>query len=45
MFFPDSAQTASETSDYTWVQRTPALTRIINHPHIPAGFTQVPPDS
>jgi len=45
VFFPNSAQTASETSDYTWVQRTPALTKLINHPHIPAGFTEVPPDN
>jgi len=45
VFAPDSARPASETSDYTWVQRTPALTKLINHPQIPAGFTQVPPGS
>ncbi len=45
VFNPDSAQSASATSDYTWVSRTPALTRLINHPQIPAGFTQVPADS
>jgi len=33
----------SATSDYTWVRRTQALTTLINHPQIPAGFTQVPP--
>jgi hypothetical protein len=45
VFAPDSAQPASKTSDYTWVKRTPALTKLINHPQIPAGFTQVPADS
>jgi hypothetical protein len=40
---PDSPKQASATSDYTWVQRTPALTKLINHPQIPAGFTRVPP--
>ena len=44
VFAPGSAQQASATSDYTWVPRTPALTRLINHPQIPDGFTQVPPD-
>jgi hypothetical protein len=42
VFAPGSAHSAAETSDYTWVPRTPALTRLINHPQIPAGFTQVP---
>lgn len=42
VFAPDSAHPASATSDYIWVPRTPALTRLINHPQIPAGFTQVP---
>ena len=45
VFAPGSAQQASATSDYTWVPRTPALTKLINHPQIPAGFTQVPPAS
>ena len=45
VFFPDSAHPASATSDYTWVKRAPALTKLINHPQIPAGFTQVPADS
>ena len=40
---PGLPQQRSVTSDYTWVQRTPALTRLINHPQVPAGFTQVPP--
>jgi hypothetical protein len=42
---PDSAHPVSETSDYTWAQRTPALTKLINHPQIPAGFTQAPAGS
>lgn len=45
VFAPDSAHPASKTSDYIWVQRTPALTKLINHPQIPAGFTQVPTGS
>jgi hypothetical protein len=45
VFAPDSAHPASKTSDYTWVQRTQALTKLINHPQIPAGFTQVPAGS
>ncbi|HUN33641.1 MAG TPA: hypothetical protein VMU95_16650 [Trebonia sp.] len=45
VFAPDSAHPASSTSDYTWVRRTPALTRLINHPQIPAGFAQVAPGS
>ncbi|HEY1819341.1 MAG TPA: hypothetical protein VGG83_05385 [Trebonia sp.] len=43
VFAPDSPVRRSATSDYTWVRRTPALTGLINHPQIPAGFTQVPP--
>jgi hypothetical protein len=45
VFAPDSAHPASETSDYTWVTRTPALTQLINHPQVPAGFTQVSANS
>jgi hypothetical protein len=44
VFAPDSAHPASKTSDYTWVQRSQALTKLINRPQIPAGFSQVPPD-
>lgn len=43
VFAPGSPQQRSATSDYTWVPRTPALTRLINQPQIPGGFTQVPP--
>lgn len=42
VFAPGSAKQASATSDYTWVRRTPALTGLINHPQIPAGYTRVP---
>jgi hypothetical protein len=40
---PGSPGQRSAASDYTWVRRTPALTALINHPQVPAGFTQVPP--
>ena len=45
VFAPDSAHPASATSDYTWVPRTAALTRLINVPQVPSGFTHVPADS
>jgi hypothetical protein len=32
------------TQDYYWVPRTTALSTLINHPDIPAGFRQVPGD-
>jgi hypothetical protein len=32
------------TEDFTWVPRSAALTNLINHPQIPAGFTEVPAD-
>jgi hypothetical protein len=32
------------TDDYSWVPRSAALASLINHPMIPAGFTQVPGD-
>lgn len=43
MLAPGLPGQRSATSGYTWVPRTPALTRLINHPQIPAGFSQVPP--
>lgn len=33
------------TADYYWVPKTAAKTSLINHPKIPAGFTQVAYDS
>jgi hypothetical protein len=30
------------TADYQWVRRTAARVKLVNHPVIPAGFTQVP---
>lgn len=45
VFAPDTAHPVSAASDYIWARRTPALTRLINHPQIPAGFTQVPAGS
>lgn len=34
----------SNLSNYTWVPSTPAKVNLINHPQIPAGFTQVQAD-
>jgi hypothetical protein len=41
--FPASLH-ASVTSDYHWMPSTAAQVRLINHPQISAGFTQVPAD-
>jgi hypothetical protein len=41
--FP-TALHASVTSDYYWTPSTAAQVQLINHPQIPAGFTQVPAD-
>ena len=29
------------TANYTWVPRTSAMVKLVNHPVIPAGYTQV----
>jgi hypothetical protein len=29
------------TADYHWVRRSPAMVKLVNHPVVPAGFTQV----
>jgi hypothetical protein len=29
-------------SDESWLSRSTALVNLVNHPKIPAGFTQVP---
>jgi hypothetical protein len=34
--------TGSGAVNETWTPRTPALTKLVNHPVIPAGFKQVP---
>jgi hypothetical protein len=31
------------TANYQWVRRSPAMVKLVNHPVIPAGFTQVAP--
>jgi hypothetical protein len=28
-------------ANYVWVPRTPAMVKLVNHPVIPAGYTQV----
>ena len=30
-------------ADYQWVRRSPAMVKLVNHPVIPAGYTQVAP--
>jgi len=34
-------QAPSIVANYQWVRRSPALVQLVNHPVIPAGFTQV----
>jgi hypothetical protein len=41
--FPPDLHEGRKTDDYTWVTRTAALTKLINQPQIPAGFSQVAP--
>jgi hypothetical protein len=40
-YFP-TAQATPITANYSWIPRSPAMVNLINHPQIPAGFTQVP---
>jgi hypothetical protein len=40
-YFGPASQGPPIIADYTWVRRTPALVRLVNHPVIPAGFTEV----
>ena len=40
-YFGPASQGPPIVADYTWVRRTPALVRLVNHPVIPAGFTEV----
>ena len=41
-YFPPGLQGPPIKADYTWIRRSPAMVKLINHPQIPAGFTQVP---
>jgi hypothetical protein len=40
-YFGPASQAAPIVADYQWVRRSPAMVRLVNHPVIPAGFTQV----
>jgi hypothetical protein len=42
--FGSALGNASTTSVYYYVPSTPAMVNLINHPQVPAGFTQVPAD-
>jgi len=41
-FFPPKLKAPPIKAGYTYVARTAAMTKLINHPQIPAGFRQVP---
>jgi hypothetical protein len=43
--FPGTVGAQPITADYTWVPRSAATVKLINHPAIPAGYTQIPADS
>ena len=40
-YFNQASQAPPITANYPWVPRTPAMVKLVNHPVIPAGFTQV----
>jgi len=41
-YFNQAPQAQPITANYQWVPRTSAMVKLVNHPVIPAGFTQVP---
>jgi hypothetical protein len=41
-YFNQLPQSPPITANYQWVPRTPAMVKLVNHPVIPVGFTQVP---
>jgi hypothetical protein len=41
-YFNQLPQSPPITANYQWIQRTPAMVKLVNHPVIPGGFTQVP---
>ena len=41
-YFNQSSQAPPITANYQWSARTPAMVKLVNHPVIPAGFTEVP---
>jgi hypothetical protein len=40
-YFNQLPQSPPITANYQWVPRTPAMVKLVNHPVIPAGYTQV----
>jgi hypothetical protein len=40
---PASAHLNTIVASFTWAKRSAALVQQIDHPHIPAGYRQVPP--
>jgi hypothetical protein len=40
-YFNQSSDAPPITANYTWVPRTSAMVKLVNHPVIPAGYTQV----
>jgi hypothetical protein len=41
-YFNQQSDAPPITANYQWVPRTPAMVKLVNHPVIPAGSTQVP---
>jgi hypothetical protein len=41
-YFPSLPHAAPIKADYTWMPRSAAMVKLINHPRIPAGFSRVP---
>jgi hypothetical protein len=40
-YFNQASQAPPITANYVWVPRTPSMVKLVNHPVIPAGYTQV----
>ena len=40
-YFGKASDAPPITANYTWVPRTPSMVKLVNHPVIPAGYTQV----
>jgi hypothetical protein len=42
-YLPLGAREQPQVLNYTWARRSAALVQQVDHPHIPAGYRQVPP--
>jgi hypothetical protein len=40
-YFPGMMHIPPITSDYDWIRASAAMVYLINHPQVPAGFTQI----